>query len=135
LKLVHVCVHDACREHQDGIIRLGGERLSLFRHGKRFSILRAQTKQEPQPVQQTSGHRMLRNVGQQPIGTLESALRFQVDTKQLRGRHAAQRGERDLECVALCFLDTRSSRVKARSVRVMHRSDLKSSSARSAACA
>ena len=43
-------------------------------------------------MQQTSGHRMLRNVAQQRIGTLESALRFQADAKQLRSGYAAQRG-------------------------------------------
>ena len=65
LQLVHLAVHDACRQRKDGIVRCGREGLGLLRHGQRLGILCAQTKQEPEPVQQASAHRMLRQAGQQ----------------------------------------------------------------------
>ena len=52
-------------------------------------------------MQQASAHRMLRHAGEQRIRTLEGALRFRPDAKQLGGRYAAKRCERDLQRIAL----------------------------------
>ena len=101
LQLVHLSVHDACRQRKDGIVRCGREGLGLLRHGERLGILGAQTKQEPEPVQQASAHRMLRQVGKQRVRTLKGALCFRRDAKQMRGGDAPKRCKRDLQRIAL----------------------------------
>ena len=73
---MHLAVHDARDEHKHRIVSRGRERLGSFRHRKRLGILRTQAKNEPEPMQQPSAHRMLGDVGEQRVRTLERALRF-----------------------------------------------------------
>ena len=59
------------------------ERLGPFREGERLGILGAQAKDETEPVQQESAHRVLRDVGEPRVRTLQRALRFGgADAKQ-----------------------------------------------------
>ena len=54
LKLIHLSMHDARGEHKHWIVRCRRERLGSFRHRQRLGIVRPQTKNEPEPVQQPS---------------------------------------------------------------------------------
>ena len=74
----------------------------MFRHRQRLGIVRTQTKNEPEPVQQPSAHQMFGDIGEKRIRTLERALRFgTADAMHVGGRHAAKRCDRDLQRVAL----------------------------------
>ena len=79
LKLIDLSVHDARGEHKHRIIRRRRERLGSFRHRQRLGIVRPQTKNEPEPVQQPSAHRMFGDVGEKRVRPLERALRFGTD--------------------------------------------------------
>ena len=88
LQRVDLCLHGAHAQQRDRIVRCRRERLGPFREGKRLGILGAHAKDEPEPVQQASPHRVLRNVGESAsTHAAKRALRF-------GGGEAKQMGER-----------------------------------------
>ena len=100
LKLVDIGVDDARGEQEDRIVGFGRERRGPLRHVERRCVFGAQAQHEAEPVQQESAHRM-RFAAEQRVRALEGALCFAARAERLHGRHAAQRGERDLHRVAL----------------------------------
>ena len=80
----------------------GRERIGSFRHRQRLGIVGPQTKNEPEPVQQPSAHRMFGDVGEKRVRTLKRTLRFgTTDAMHVRNRYSVKRRERDLQRVAL----------------------------------
>src|SRR5208282_1330843 len=78
------------------------KRLGSFRHRQRLGIVRPQTKNEPEPVQQPSAHRMSWGVGEKRVRTLERALRFgTADAMHVGGGYSTKRRERDLKRVTI----------------------------------
>jgi hypothetical protein len=102
LKLSHVSVHDTRDEHKHRIVGCRRERLGSFRHRQRLGIVRPQAENEREPVQQPSAHRMIGDVGEKRVRTLERVFRFgMTDAMYVGGRYSMKRGQRDLQRVAL----------------------------------
>ena len=97
-------MHDARGDYKHRIVRCRRERLSSVRHRQRLGIFRPQTKNEPEPVQQPSAHRMFGDAGEKRVRTLKRALGFGAHAIHVGRRHAAKRRERDLQRVAFAAL-------------------------------